>query len=340
MPPGATRTLSLPRGLLALLAEAGVRVESLARKVGAVSASARLTPAQMDAFLDLALPAVGSDEARLKMAMDVRPELFGVVGLAAMAAPTLGVALTRVERYKRLLALDTVGLAPGRDSTRVRIHLARPDGPTARMRAEMEMVFLLAFARRMTRTQVIPQRVDLRGPVPAYQALLEAFFKAPIHHGQESDALVFSALELARPLASSNSELAGLLGPRAEQLLVESGSLDVAEQVRAALRRMLAGDEPSMEAVAQTLGTSGRTLQRRLSEAGTSFVALLGEVRWELAREQLARTDMEVAELSFLLGFSDSSAFHRAFKRWEGVTPLEYRRAARKKRPSARAGAS
>jgi AraC-like DNA-binding protein len=326
--------------LLALLVEAGVQVEALARKVGATSASARLTPAQMDALLDLALPAAGTDASRLMMAMDVRPELFGVVGLSAMAAPTLGVALARFERYKRLFALDIIGLVPGRDSTRVQVHLARPDGPTARMRAEMEMVFLLSFARRMTRTQVIPLRVDFRGPVPAHQARLESFFKAPMHHGQESDALVFSTLDLARPLVSSNSELAGLLGPRAEQLLVETGGQDVAEQVRAALRRMLAGDEPSMEAVAQSLGTSERSLQRRLSEAGTSFVALLGEVRWELARERLAQTDMDVAELSFLLGFSDPSAFHRAFKRWEGMTPLEYRRAARKKRPSIRAGAS
>jgi AraC-like DNA-binding protein len=207
------------------------------------------------------------------------------------------------------------------------------------MRAEMEMAFLLAFARRMTRTQVIPLGVDLRGPMPAHRARLEAFFKVPLTHGQESDALLFSTLDLARPLVSSSSELAGLLGPRAEQLLVESGSQDATEQVRAVLRRMLTGDEPSMETVAQALGTSERSLQRRLAEAGTSFVALLGEVRRELACERLVHTDMEVAELSFLLGFSDASAFHRAFKRWEGVTPLEYRRAARARRPSARAGA-
>ncbi len=325
--------------MLALLSEAGVKVDTLARKVGAASASSRLTPAQMDAFLDLALPAAGDDAFRRMVAMDVRPELFGVVGLSAMAAPTLGAALSRFERYKRLFALDVIELVPGRDSTSVRVLLKRPEGPTARMRAELEMVFLLAFARRMTRTQVIPVYVDVRGPIPSYQARMEAFFRAPLRSGQEFDALGFSSLDLARPLVSSNAELAGLLGPRAEQLLVESGSQDISEQVRAVLQRMLMGEEPSMEGVARALGASERSLQRRLSEAGTSFVTLLAEVRRERAREQLANTDMDIAELSFLLGFSDASAFHRAFKRWEGMTPLEYRKASRKKRPSARAGA-
>ncbi|HYO69663.1 MAG TPA: AraC family transcriptional regulator ligand-binding domain-containing protein [Archangium sp.] len=329
----------LPRTLGVLLTEAGVDVESIARRLGAPSASSRLTPAQMDALLDQALVATGNAAFGLEVGADVRPELFGVVGLSAMAAPTLGAALGRFERYKRLFALDTLELVPGRDATRVRVHLARPEGPTARVRADMEMVFLVAFGRRMTRTRVVPRCVHLRGPRPAHHERLEAFFNAPVEHGQESDSLLLSALDLARPLVSSNVELSGLLGPRAEQLLVESGGQDVVEQVRAVLRRMLNGDEPCMQEVARALGTSERSLQRRLSGARTSFVTLLGEVRRELARERLVHTDMEMAELSFLLGFSETSAFHRAFKRWEGMTPLEYRRAARVRRPAAREGA-
>ena len=76
-------------------------------------------------------------------------------------------------------------------------------------------------------------------------------------------------------------------------------------------------------------GLDGLELQRRLAEAGASFAELLDEVRREIARDQLVRTDVDVAEISFLLGFSNPNSLHRAFKRWERMTPLSYRRAAR-----------
>ncbi len=328
--------MTVPRAMQILLGEAGVDVNALARKVGAEAASSRLTCAQMDTFVDLAIESTGDPALGLRLGAEVRPELFGVVGLSAMAAPTLGGALARVERYKRLFSLDTIELVPGRDATRVRVLLYRPDGPYARARADVELVFLLAFGRRMTRTRVIPLRVDLRGPEPSHGARLKAFFASPVHYEQPDDALVLSSLDVARPLVSSNSELSGLLGPRAEQLLQESGGEDVVEQVRAVLRRMLSGEEPPMEAVAKAVGASSRSLQRRLREARTSFATLLTEVRHEMARERLVSTDIELAELSYLLGFSEPSSFYRAFKRWEGMTALEYRRAARTRASKAR----
>jgi AraC-like DNA-binding protein len=322
------------------LREAGVDVDALARRVGAASTEARLTATQADEWLDLSLAALGDPSLVLAASTQLRPELFGVVGLAAMAAPDLGTALVRLERYKRLFSLDTLEVIRGRESARVRMHVARPDGPFAGLRAEMELGFLVSFARRMTRTQVVPLRVDLRGPAPAHHARAEAFYGVPVHYGQAEDALVLSALDLARPLVSSSPELVGLLGPRVEELLRETHSGDTVEQVRGVLRRLLTGDEPSMEAVARTLGLGTRSLQRRLAEARTSFVALLREVRHEVACERLARTDIDLAELSFLLGFSDPSAFHRAFRRWQGVTPLEYRRTSRVPERQRRTGAS
>ncbi|MCY1043219.1 AraC family transcriptional regulator ligand-binding domain-containing protein [Corallococcus sp. bb12-1] len=329
MPPSPRTLVQLPRSLCVSLREAGVDVDALARRMGVASAAERFTLEQSDALLDQALLAVKDPSFVLTATARLRPELFGVVGLAAMAAPDLGSSLSRLERYKRLFSSDTLELVRGRDGVRVRLHLGRPESASAPFRAELEFTFLVAFSRRMTGTQVVPLRVDRRGPPVAHRGRSEAFLGIAVNYRQPEDVLVLSALDMARPLVSSSPDVAALLGPRVEELLKECGTDDVVGQVRAVLRRMLTGEEPSLDAVARALGSSSRGLQRRLSEARTSFVTLLREVRCEVACERLAGTDIDISELSFLLGFSEPSAFHRAFRRWRGMTPAEFRRASR-----------
>ncbi len=319
----------MPRSFRVRMREAGVDADALAREVGVASLDARFTPRQADAFIDVLFAAVGDGAYGLRAGADIRPELFGVAGLAAMSAPTLGGALARLERYKRLFSVDTLEQVSGRESVRVRVNLARPEGPSARARADMELAFVVCFGRRLTMTRLVPLEVRLRGPAPAHSGDYEAVFGCAPRYGAEVDEVALSVLDMARPLVSSNPELQGLVGPWAEQLLRENGSEDVVARVRAALARMLPDGEPSLERVARALGSSERSLQRRLAEAEVSFRALLGEVRREVAREKLMDPDMDLAELSFLLGFSEPTAFHRAFRRWEGMTPREYREAAR-----------
>jgi AraC-like DNA-binding protein len=211
----------------------------------------------------------------------------------------------------------------------MRIRLSRPDAPHARMRADADLAFIVSFGRLLTQVPLRPVRVGVRGPMPAYHARYSPLFDCPVHFGQALDEVIFSAADTARPVAGSSPEIVGLLEACAEQLLAEYDGDSIIEQVRAALRRQMDGAALSLAQVARTLGVSARSLQRRLAEAGTNFAALLSEVRREVACERLARGDTEVATLSFLLGFSDPNSFYRAFKRWEGMTPLEYQSASR-----------
>jgi AraC-like DNA-binding protein len=320
----------LPRSLPFTLRELGVDADAIAREVGAESASARMTVAQADALLDRALGHIEDPSAGLRVGARIQPELFGLAGLSAMAAPTFGAALARIERYKRLCSTDAIVLVPEGDTTVVRVLVARPERPHARLRVDMECAFLVCFGRVMTRTRIVPRELRLRGPVPAYHARYAALFSCPVEFEQPVDTLRFSALDLARPLVSGSPELGELFRAQAERTLAETGGGDLVEQVRAVLRRLLNGEEPTLASVARGLGVSERGLQRKLGEASTSFAELLTQVRRDIARERLAQTDIDLAELSFLLGFSDPNSLHRAFKRWEGMTPLEYRRAARR----------
>jgi AraC-like DNA-binding protein len=95
------------------------------------------------------------------------------------------------------------------------------------------------------------------------------------------------------------------------------------------------GQLPSMATVAQSLGTSPRSLHRRLSDEGTRFNDLLDDVRRDFAERYLARPRLAVSEVAFLVGFNDASAFFKAFRRWTGATPTEYRSALTASAPSA-----
>jgi AraC-like DNA-binding protein len=145
--------------------------------------------------------------------------------------------------------------------------------------------------------------------------------------GVDRAALALSRAEWERPTASSDPGLFAALDDHARRLLERSGPAPLAERVRAAIAADLAGHEPSLPAAARRVGVSPRSVQRRLAEAGTSFARTVDAVREERAKVFLRSGDVSLAEVSWLLGFSEQSAFTRAFRRWTGVSPTEWRRA-------------
>ena len=98
------------------------------------------------------------------------------------------------------------------------------------------------------------------------------------------------------------------------------------DQVRSIIASEFRGGDPSLEHVAEQLAMTPRTLQRKLHEIGTSHNELLDQMRRQLAMRYLREREMAICEVAYLLGFSESSSFHRAFKRWTGVTPKEFRK--------------
>lgn len=138
---------------------------------------------------------------------------------------------------------------------------------------------------------------------------------------------VFDARRLQQPLASADPQLHAVLRKYADLLLSELPKAEsLTERVSALIAERLARGEPSAEGIARTLHMSRRTLTRKLEREGTSFKALLEDTRRRLALRYVANRELGLTEIAFLLGFSQTAPFHRAFKRWTGQTPLEYRR--------------
>jgi AraC-like DNA-binding protein len=144
----------------------------------------------------------------------------------------------------------------------------------------------------------------------------------------ERNALVYAREAWRAPVAGRDALLQRTLRRHAEVLLDRSARAargDVAERVRAALLQRVRVGLPPVEAVARALGLGPRTLQRRLRAQGVTFAGLADEVRASLAREYLGDPGLNVSEVAYLLGFSEPSAFTRAFRRWTGKTPMRFR---------------
>jgi AraC-like DNA-binding protein len=165
-------------------------------------------------------------------------------------------------------------------------------------------------------------------PAPADTALYrEIFGNTPIRFNASDNAMVFDAGHLDRPLASAEPNLHEVLRRYADQLLhALPGAASVTNVVRKLALESLAGHRATIEEVANRMHVSRRTLHRQLAAEGTSFKALVDELRRHLALQHLERRQIGIDEVAFALGFADSPSFYRAFKRWTGQTPQEYRR--------------
>ena len=150
------------------------------------------------------------------------------------------------------------------------------------------------------------------------------FFHAPLRFDAEQNALAFSADWLEHRMPSVDPGLRRLLQKQIEALEVRHGD-DFAEQVRSVLRTALVTGQGKADQVAALFSMHSRTLNRRLNAAGSGFQQLMDEGRFEIARQMLEHSAMEVSQIASLLDYADASAFTRAFRRWSGTTPARWR---------------
>jgi len=163
--------------------------------------------------------------------------------------------------------------------------------------------------------------------VPASEAPYRELLGAPVRFAAPVSAIAIDPAELAAPLPPRDPALHEMLTRFAEERLARVAvRRELADEVRLAVRRAFDGNRaPEVSAIARHLGMGQRTLGRRLQEQGTTYAALLDDVRRVTALELLER-DVTTAEIAFFLGYSDSRAFLRAFRRWTGLTPGRFRR--------------
>lgn len=255
------------------------------------------------------------------------PGDYGLVGFVAMNSPTLGDALRQVVRFLGLWT-DEPGVELDDDGTLHIVYRAPfPDRIGLRFATEATPAEILNGARLLTQKHIRPKAVRFAHPGPRDSSAIDAFFGCKVAFRSPDCALVFEPEDLALPLPKADAQLGDYLRSVATQALEKRGGSETSplDKIRGRIAEELQKGVPSLEQVAKALATSERTLRRRLEEEGTSFRELLDETRAGLARSYVSDKRLPLSEVAFLLGFSEPSAFHRAFKRWTGTTPNAWR---------------
>lgn len=277
--------------------------------------------------LEVAARHLGDDDLGMHLGRTVTPRHFGVMGYVLHACGTLGAALGRLHRYQRLV-YDVSALKVHTQADVVTLEWGIENGCPGRLVDETAITALVQFARDVTGapdTKV--EAVHFVNEPPRSAAPYQRYFGGEVLWRQEATRVRLPLSLLARPLRQPDAALLGLLEQQAQALLAELPDAgDLEQSVRRAVAATLREGEVSLERIASGLHTSPRTLHRRLEALGLGFRELRDDTRRRIAEQHLADPGLSVAEVALLLGYSEQSAFTRAFGRWTGRSPREYRK--------------
>ena len=321
------------RPILMAVEKAGVDPAKFAADVGLPLESMNDRDARLPRDLavrawTLATAVTGDDALGLHLALRAPPGMYGALEYAIRTCATVGAAFEQFARFYRIVS-SASELAVETDASSLRlVHRAGSTPP-----AVVDNIFatVVRVGRELTGTPFIPREVRLTRAPPRDAGDFEAFYRAPVHFASADDTIVFDLATRDLRLVTADPELHATLERRTEEMLAGLPGDRFVQRARIAIVRLLReGTGASLAALAEALEVSERTLQRRLSEGKTSHSDLVDSVRHELALRCIA-DDLGTTEIAYLLGFSEATAFHRAFKRWTGTTLSEHRARIRKR---------
>ncbi len=274
-----------------------------------------------------AAKAIGDPCFGLKAAELWHPSNFSALGYAMLASATIRTALERMERYYHVISdervLELNDVEDGMQLTLV-FNDTMHDIPE---RNDASLAVILNICRVNYLEDLAPVSVTFNHPKPTCSSKFFEYFKCPVTFDAPVNSLTLP-LEMAdRILPGSNPQLAELNDQLMISYLEKLNPDDITQKVKAVVINQLPSGSVTDESVAKAVYMSNRTLQRKLENAGTTFKILLNETRKDLAKQYLRDQDTSMTEIAFLLGFSENSTFSRAFKRWTGVSPSQYRKA-------------
>lgn len=261
----------------------------------------------------------------LEFGRTVHMQEFSVLGLIFHSCETVMDAIVQANRYGQLVIDVDVGTADRfqwqRRSGGLWLVDTRPDPNDFPELTEVTFGRFMRLTRPFWETPLV-REVNVTHPAPKYADQYEQFFEVPTVFGSEWNAMRVDESRLRQRIAVQPRFAFGILSEHAERLLeVLEGSKTTRGQVEGLLMPMLHTGTASMESIAGKLAVSRQTLYRRLKSEGVTFETVLDELRHQLALHYLSGRKTSVNETAYLLGFSESAAFSRAFKRWTGTAP-------------------
>ena len=262
------------------------------------------------------------------MAEAWRPTDLHALGYAFLASSTLRTAIERIARYISVVN-DRVGAVVAEEGEHVIVTHQMLD-PKLSFPPSIEdgrWALITSMCRASYGEILDPVEVRFQHPERSCKGDYYGLFRCPVRFDSKVSEIVFSRADVDRPLPAANRELAQANDRILSSYLANLTDDDLITRVKLAIVDGLPSGQSSDNAVAKAVYMTPRTLQRRLTALGTTYSKVLAAVRRDLAEQYLADPNRSMYEITYLLGFSELSAFSRAFKRWTGKTPSEIREA-------------
>ncbi len=339
------RNWDFPRGvasaalMVGYAREYGVSGGRMLRGTGLSERALGDPDAQIDAHTELAVVrnlvrALGEERAALGVEVGRRYRIttFGIFGFACVSSPTLGEAISFAMRYLELsftFCIPEIRTGPGEFTAYIRDEQVPAD--VRRFLVERDVLAMHQVMSDLLGRRPRLARAEFDYPEPEYADLLAEIIGLRPQFGRPRNLFALDPAALTQPLPQANEHTWAMCLAQCRDLVHRRRArTGIAAEVRERLVPRGGADgyaaPPGIDAVARDLNMSTRTLRRHLDSAGTSYRALLDEVRRALAEEMLSATPLSVSDVAIRLGYAEASTFIYAFKRWTGTTPSAYRR--------------
>ena len=278
-------------------------------------------------LLEEASRQTGDDCFGLHFGERFNPKNIGSLAYVVINSPTI---LAGIENGARYLKVHNQAAATSLDTEEQWVYLRNrvtdSDVDSARQHNEYSMAVILNTVRLMVGSEWRPQEVQFAHQTPARTTEHNRIFGVPVLFGRATNALVVEHEFIERQVPAADPRLCRILQRYLEHVLADMPPEDkMVASVRKAIAETMRERDPTIARVAKKLGSSPRTLERRLKERGTRFKKLMDDTRLRFAINYLKDRDHTLTQIAFLLGYSEVSAFNHAFKRWTGSSPLKYR---------------
>lgn len=257
------------------------------------------------------------------MGLSLKPTHFQLIAFTMISSATLGDAIEKVLKYQRLISDGgSFTLIDLTDNNAGLVYSPAAENFSYHQ-IDAVMVVVLNFARWLLGENIDPESVSFSHEECDGEQEYRAFFECDIQFQQSKNCIVFSKKMLNKSLPGFDQQLSSLHEQLADNQLLRLSEPTIVMQLQEVLK---SSDKViSRDRIAQQLGMSGRSLQRKLQQEGSSFQHIHDEFRHQRSLLLLHNEQLSLTDIAQQLGFSENSTFYRAFKRWQGITPGEYR---------------
>lgn len=323
-------TIAYINRLLADAAREGVDRVSLFHDAGLDVAlldkpEARLSTSEFIRLLQVVMRRTEDEFIGLGHGTKSKPGTFSMMAHAVINCPNLGRAMERSAQFYRIVDLPlALSLEEGASESRLILRASTPEHDNI---LEAIVFISLRLWSWLTGRTLEPAAIQFDFPEPPQAAEFRRLYKGPVSYNNARNAIVFPTSWLLLPLVQNPLSLSKFLKDSLAHIIVgNSQPIGLPEQIRAIISKGYGNTFPDFAQVCEKLSMTPQTLRRRLKEENTSYQAIKDSIRQDAARYYLAKEELSIDEIALMMGFSEASSFHRAFKKWTDQTPAAYRR--------------